>query len=295
MMCGPIATEIHKDIENYLARFGLFFRCFSRTKAQHSLEKKIKEKCESGSYTKDGKRLQDAIGIRIVLYFPEDIETVVFLLKKKFEMIDDAIDNPDETQFLPTRCNLIFRIPKSKTPEFMICYKRFDGYIDNTYEVQVRTIFSEGWHEVEHDLRYKAKESWSNHKDISRILNGINASLVASEWSLEKLFDELAYRFYKNNDWELMLKNKIRLRFDGDELDKNLSDIFSQNVNTAKKFFRINKKKFLQTIADCEFHHPLNLNNIIYAYNFFEVKDKNILNITPELIVEQLTSSMMSS
>ena len=25
--------------------------------------------------------------------------------------------------------------------------------IDNTYEIQLRTVLSEGWHEVEHDLR----------------------------------------------------------------------------------------------------------------------------------------------
>ena len=287
MLYSPITSEIHREIENYLAQFGLFFRCFSRTKPTHSLEKKIKSKCESGCYTKNVKMLQDAIGVRIVLYFPEDIETVVFLLKKKFEIVDDAIDNPKETDFSPTRCNLIFRIQISKVPEFKAIYKKFDGYIDSTYEVQVRTIFSEGWHEVEHDFRYKSKECWNNHKDISRVLNGINASLVAAEWSLEKIFDELSYRFYKNRDWELMLKNKIRLRFDGDKLCEDLSTIFSNDINIAKKFFRINKNSFLQLLTSTNLNHPLSLDNIIYIYNVMEIKNKEIYDITPRLIIEQ--------
>lgn len=32
-------------------------------------------------------------------------------------------------------------------------------YIDDTFEVQVRTNSFEGWHEIEHDLRYKGSAS----------------------------------------------------------------------------------------------------------------------------------------
>ncbi|MBK7959276.1 MAG: hypothetical protein IPK03_14995 [Bacteroidetes bacterium] len=31
-----------------------------------------------------------------------------------------------------------------------------NSLVDSTFEVQLRTILSEGWHEIDHDLRYKS-------------------------------------------------------------------------------------------------------------------------------------------
>jgi ppGpp synthetase/RelA/SpoT-type nucleotidyltranferase len=286
-----LATEIHKDIENYLASFGIFFRCFSRVKETHSLEKKL----EKRGYSKDGKKMQDAIGIRIILYFPEDIDSIVSLLEKKFDLLEATIDEPTDEEFSPTRCNLIFNLPERKARAFSTNYQKYDGAIDTTYEVQIRTIFSEGWHEIEHDLRYKCKENWENHKDLSRTLNGISAALIASEWSLERIFDDLSYRFYKSQEWEPMLKNKIRLRFDGDALATKIAEEFTQDTNIAKHFFRMEKAKVLKSVAKHGLKFPMNLNNIIYFYNALEVQNDKITAIAPEPLLAMFKEAGIGS
>ncbi len=285
-----ITSDTHKDIENHLEGFGLFFRCFSRAKERHSLNKKIQKKIESKEYTKHGKMLQDAIGVRVILYFPEDIESVIYLLDKKFTKHDEMIDPPCEQEFSPTRCNLIFKLPEKRACALLANHKNYEGFIDSTYEVQIRTIFSEGWHEIEHDLRYKRQDSWRNHKDLSRMLNGINASLVASEWSLERIFDDLAHRFYKSGEWESMLKNKMRLRFDGCSLSKELEDIFSKEPDIAKIFFRMEKENVIKAKADHSISFPMDLDNVIFFYNAISVKNKNIIDITPRVMLDDFAS-----
>jgi ppGpp synthetase/RelA/SpoT-type nucleotidyltranferase len=103
-----------------------------------------------------------------------------------------TIDRPERDQFSVTRYNLIFRLPGETADSF----SRIKGNrpLDLTFEVQLRSILSEGWHEVEHDLRYKAKENWNGHDDLSRVLNGIVATLETSEWNMGRVFEELAYR-----------------------------------------------------------------------------------------------------
>ena len=49
----------------------------------------------------------------------------------------------------------------------------FKGRIEPTFKIQIRTVFSEGWHEVEHDLRYKCKDDWEGCELYSHTLNGI--------------------------------------------------------------------------------------------------------------------------
>ena len=281
---SAIATDTHKDIENYLSGLGLFFRSFFRVKDTRSLETKLGKK----RYSKIGKKLQDAIGIRIVLYFPEDIDIVVYLLSKKFRIVEKTIDEPDDNEFCPTRCNLIFQLAERRASSFADNYAAYNGCVDSTYEVQIRTIFSEGWHEIEHDLRYKCKESWDGHRDLSRTLNGIYASLMASEWSIEKIFDDLSYRFYKDKNWDGMLKNKIRLRFDGDILNTSIVDSFSRFPLLAKNFFRIEKQTILKSVADHGLHFPMNLNNIIFFYNAINVHDDLISKLAPEALLDEL-------
>lgn len=91
------------------------------------------------------------------------------------------------------------RVPNNLQQDMKAAIKEtgYEDLIDNTYEVQIRTILSEGWHEVEHDLRYKCKEEWNEFKEESRLLNGIYATLESSEWSMLTLFDRLSYSQYK--------------------------------------------------------------------------------------------------
>ena len=106
--------------------------------------------------------------------------------------------------------------------------------IDTTFEIQFRTVFFEGWHEIEHDMRYKSllsdNEFWRGSEELSRILNCILANLELSDWSLVQLFEQLSYNHYKNANWELMLKSKFRIHMDDNsELDPAILELFDRD------------------------------------------------------------------
>lgn len=278
-----IAKALQEDIENALSKIGLLFRVFSRAKSQHSIEKKLSR--DPNKYSADGKKIQDLFGVRIALYFPDDLEITIRALKELFiyDEQSSTIDRPDGTSFSATRCNLIFRLPESLAAQSTMIRQR--PQIDETFEVQIRTILSEGWHEVEHDLRYKCQEDWRDHRDLDRALNGIYATLETSDWSMMKLFEDLAYRHYKAAEWSQMLRTKFRLRSNGSISDE-ISVILNSDQNIAKELYRIKRYRILERLADRDISIPITPDNLVYLCNFFHLKSEQITAITPTPLLD---------
>ena len=278
-----VSNEITNEISNELKRLGILFGVFSRIKNHES----IKEKLERPSY-KAGKQIQDYIGIRVTLYFTDDLPIVINLLRKKYEIDNADIDRHDEDTFRPKRLNLVCRLGNEHRPIFSELTSRHFDCIDTAFEVQIRTVLSEGWHEVEHDLRYKCRDDWENHKDFSRALNGIYATLETSEWSMLNLFLELAYRNYKEQNWEAMLRNKFRLRFKKSYLNAKIKYHFDQDKKLAKKFYKIDRKKFLSKLTDSKLALPITFDNLILVLNHLFVKDEYIKKLESDFIRTEL-------
>lgn len=249
--------DFERELDKLLKGQGLYFRLFSRIKSDDSINKKIaKKRIEKN----DPKYImQDYIGFRIVLYFKEDIKICEELLSNKYEVISSTVDDLSEENFSPKRINYVLKIPECYS--FLVSDSMKDK-VDNTFEVQLRTILSEGWHEVEHDLRYKCKESWDNYRDDSRTLNGILATLENCDWAISKLFDELSYKNYKNHEWEEMIKNKFRVHFDSEKLSDEIKNELNNNIELAKAIFRSDRLKILSYAAKIQL--PFNYNNFVY-------------------------------
>ena len=156
--------------------------------------------------------------------------------------------------------------------------------IDNTFEIQFRTTLSEGWHEIDHVLRYKCKSDWTNFLEEWRMLNGIYATLETSDNALKSLFDDLSYQHYKKQNWEAMLRTKFRLKFIKEQLDINICDILNRNNEVAKNIFRINRQKVIEQVALSKLHIPLSFNNIVYLLNYLELKSPEIEKLLPQPI-----------
>ena len=282
------AEEIRREIEDVLHKVGFLCRVFARGKSQVSLDNKLNK--DEGKYCKNGKTIQDAIGIRVALYFEEDIDIVAKMLRDKYE-IDKAsstIDNHATDQFNVTRHNLIFRLPDMYISDM----QRIIGAmpIDTSFEIQLRSILSEGWHEVDHDLRYKTKSSWDQQDDLSRAFNGILATLETAEWGMRRIFDDLAYRHYKMQNWENMLHHKIRLRIEP-RLSDEIICIFQNDNEFAKDVFRLNRKHVIDRLSKLKPSLPLSLDNIVYVWNYIGPKNKIVLESTPALILDALARS----
>lgn len=277
-----LARDISFRIEDELQRSGIFYRIFSRAKSVESIEKKINSKDYANSVEK--KKMQDIIGIRITMYFEDDLPIVYNTLKKRFKFHSESIDEPDVNVFEPHKVNLIFMMNDENAKEISDVAVSKYTYIDTTYEVQLRTVLSEGWHEVEHDLRYKCKTDWTEHSDISHIFNGVYASLVTSDWSIMSIFEKLAYRHYKNKNWEALLRNKFRLRLKEGVLDSRIIDILNNDNNLAKELFKVDRNKFLQQIFIDGIRIPLTLTNLTHIINAYCLHDERIKLIAPDFI-----------
>ena len=278
------AEYLRREIESHLFSAGLLCRVFGRGKSETSLTSKIEK--GGGRYRVGEKLIQDAIGIRVVLYFTEDIQIVRRILDSKYEIdkLSTTIDLPSDDTFSVSRYNLIYRLSRQYAEEISRPIR--SKPIDSSFEVQIRTVLSEGWHEVEHDLRYKCKSHWEGHQDLSRALNGVVATLETSEWTMKKLFDELAYRNYKSRNWSAMLHTKLRMRVSSPSLSADLACFFDQNPEIAKLYFRIDRNKIIQSLVKAGNVLPVNLNNIAFLWNFLTIKSPDLTLLGGEVLAD---------
>ena len=277
-----IVNEIQKTLSDSLDKCGLYYRIFSRRKSGDSAMEKIRRK----GYVDSGKKMQDLIGVRIALYFKDDIEFCQKLVGKDFSIDEENTvrDAADRSTFQAERLNLICRMPKDT-----ISHLKSNGIwqypIDKTFELQIRTIFSEGWHEVEHDLRYKSQNEWTDYPELARQLNSVLATLETCDWAILHVFDTLAYQKYKNGEWASMLRNHLRIRMNDNCLSEEIRGLFDRNPELAKSFFRTERDKLLYQLLEVP-GFPKKLDNVVYFMNEFFVHNDEISAITPDVLKE---------
>ena len=268
------------------------YRIFYRTKSESSIKEKISKK--AFVYRQEGRKMQDLLALRVTLYFSDDVEILHQYLKSKPNYLDETIDKDDEKTFCPKRLNIIMQVQDERRKEMQEYissdYTDIADLLDLTYEIQIRTILSEGWHEVEHDLRYKCLEEWDEFKEESRLLNGIFATLENSEWSMLTLFDKMAYSFYKKKNWTNMIRNKMRLRFSDKYLSENIINLFNENPSLAKDIFRVHRSKVIRNILAKEFKFPLQYDTIVHLLNRVEVRNKKLSELEGKPLRNELDS-----
>lgn len=153
-----VLKDIVNRLNTKLSQCGIMYRIFSRIKSTDSINHKMEKK--GNLYRQEKRKLQDLLALRITLYFTDDVNIVYQYLKNQPNFVNESIDVRDVDTFKPTRLNLVMRVPEIFKEHISAAINdtNYPDLIDDTYEIQIRTILSEGWHEVEHDLRYKYKD-----------------------------------------------------------------------------------------------------------------------------------------
>jgi len=259
-----ILKQLGTSISEKLDSAGIFNRVFSRIKSKVSIEKKIDEKREE--YLVKGKKIQDVFGIRVTLYFMDDEKIAIDLVKGMFSEIPDShsIDPLTKDHFGPIRNNLVFKIGDTLAESSSLFEHDF---IDSTFEVQFRTVFSEGWHEVEHDLRYKCKNDWEFEDMLSRQLNGQLAVLETTDWAMLKIFDELTYKKYKSKEWNSFFRNMLRIRFEDQSFSEPILSYFSKCNSLAKDLLKLDRNHLISGLITLKSKIPLKMDNVLYIVN----------------------------
>lgn len=254
---------------------GIYFNSTSRIKSESSLLHKL----ETGKYSmqEGGRKIQDIIGIRINLFYLEDMDICEKILEETFLLDNWSKTKNEENKFEAQKCNGVFRIPSKYLRN--IPASVWNKPFDQTFEVQLRTVLFEGWHEIEHEIehemRYKYKlgsdsketDLWTGHEDLSRVMNSIIANLELCDWSIMQIFNSIHDSQYKEKNWENAIRSKYRLRITQDPLKPELREYLDNNPDIVAQFHTVSKRELVDILLNKKYHKELTPDRVIYLIN----------------------------
>ncbi|MBQ9949715.1 MAG: GTP pyrophosphokinase family protein [Clostridia bacterium] len=123
----------------------------SRLKSPHSIVKKLRKRSLNVSVPSARENLHDIAGVRVICCYIDDIYTIANLLTSQNDItliqIKDYIKDPKPNGY--RSLHLVLSIPIFLS----------EGPVDIPVEIQIRTVAMDVWASLEHELRYKTKNS----------------------------------------------------------------------------------------------------------------------------------------
>ncbi len=276
-----VEQDLKRIISDRLEQCGLYYRVFSRIKTAASMAHKFELK----DYSAEDKKLQDLVGVRINLYFDDDVEICQNIVENTFDVEGWSTSERSEEEFKPTKLNGVCKLPEYLKSE--ISPETWDMCIDDTFEIQIKTMFFEGWHEIEHDMRYKGEELWHNYKGFSRYFNSILATLELCDKSMVTLFEDLGHSLYKSGRWSDMIKSHFRLKLGEGTLYPEVASLLDEDKdkqvdNLAKRIYKTSKQTLVEQLLKRPKKTPINVNTIIALLNDSQFHDSRLTAIFKE-------------
>lgn len=169
--------EVMTHIAGHLRDESLKFTCKSRIKAIESLHAK-----KAGHY-KD-KQIRDLLGIRYIVPFLDDVETVVSIIKKLYKVVEVERKSEGLTyrEFAYDSVHLEISLEESDTVVPEECVP--------CCEIQVRTTLQDAWAEVEHEVLFKSSVTFPDDHSIRKKMAALNASLSLSDMIFQEIRDK---------------------------------------------------------------------------------------------------------
>ncbi|KAB1153933.1 RelA/SpoT domain-containing protein [Tenacibaculum aiptasiae] len=247
-------NEFKRIVEKILVRKKIptVFGIYGRYKKFDSINEKLLS--ERFKIKKTVTELNDLVGIRIVLLYPEFKDKVVEILTTEFELLNNPNrNNQSPDKFGYNSIHLILKIKEdwAKTPDW-------ESHVNKKIEVQIRTLSEHIWAETSHSLFYKREENIP--KVINRDLYKVSALLEVVDDKLQDLKDKVEehFEYIKNASYEeillldlnsetfrrVMLENSKGLYKLDDPQNKLLSSRIEKNYNM------LNVDVFNNIIAD---------------------------------------------
>jgi ppGpp synthetase/RelA/SpoT-type nucleotidyltranferase len=292
---NEIRIALEQSIVSKLEKAGIYHRSVSRLKSETSLAGKLATgKYENGE---NAKKVQDIIGIRINLFFFEDINICEDIINETYKVDNWSRTKRQDNRFEAQKRNCVCKLPSKYVKK--ISPELWDNAVDQTFEVQLRTLLFEGWHEIEHDMRYKNKYGKAEknalsglvqvldsqdeprsidaeeHK-LSRVMNSVIANLELCDWSLVEIYDRLAAVQVSHKDWERAFQSRYRLNMAEGNLCRSIREYFDENPDIAQRFYEVDKKNLVDAMLEIKGNPQLTLNRLVYHINKSFVHDTYI-------------------
>jgi putative GTP pyrophosphokinase len=128
----------------------------------HSVAHRIKRKdstvrkLEKSDTKRPLASLTDLLGLRIITYFRDEVDTVARVIEREF-VIDEknsvdkrAVLDPDRFGYLSL--HYVAQLAASR-----VALAEYRKYSEVKFEIQIRSILQHAWAEIEHDLGYKSE------------------------------------------------------------------------------------------------------------------------------------------
>ena len=129
-----------------------------RVKRQADVRRKLAEKGTTYETLAD---VHDLLGVRIITFFPDEVDVVSDLVERQFAVDrDNSVDkrallDPDRFGYLSRHYVACMDDDRTRLAE----HARF---ADQKFEIQIRSILQHAWAEIEHDLGYHSVEAVPN-------------------------------------------------------------------------------------------------------------------------------------
>lgn len=189
LILDDFSKTVYALNEGYKEKTGykLFEHFISRIKTRESMIEKCQRKGLEANTYNALKEIKDAIGVRIVCGFVDDIYTLVRMFKdmKNVRLVEekDYILNVKPNGYRSYHIIL----------EVSTDYPDCEGKIPGKYyiEVQLRTIAMDSWASLEHQMKYK--KNITNHDRITKELKRCADELASCDLNMQtirKLIEE---------------------------------------------------------------------------------------------------------
>ena len=90
-----VEQDLKRIISDRLEQCGLYYRVFSRIKTASSMAHKFEMK----DYGEGNRKLQDLIGVRVNLYFDDDVDICKKIMENTFDLIDWSTSEISDEEF----------------------------------------------------------------------------------------------------------------------------------------------------------------------------------------------------
>jgi len=191
-----LTEELERLVRHVLDEKGISFaQLEARTKTAESFAEKISRK--NDKYDNPLEEITDLVGLRIILYYPDDVVAVGQLIEQEFEVdwensVRQGADTaPDRFGYRSDHYIVHVSQARRALPE----WARFAG---DCAEIQVRTVMQHAWAAVDHKIRYKSTDL---PRSLQRRLSRLSALLeIADEQfaSLKRAGDDVLDSYEKS-------------------------------------------------------------------------------------------------
>lgn len=134
-------------------------------------------------------KINDILGLRVMLYFESDLEKVCDIIEEEFEVIgtrDDKRERLEPDQFGYSSIHYIVKLDERR-----LLLPEYKDYKDLKAEVQIRTIVEHPWDVISHYMDYKPKELGSSlSPKLERRLNSLMALFEIANREFDSIHKE---------------------------------------------------------------------------------------------------------